>query len=116
MDGRAIMPLMRKVYTSDNIAIIGHLRQVLENQAIRCIVRNDFLFGGAGELPVNETWPELWVVDDRHADRARALVDAIVATAHVSEPSWRCASCGEQMEGQFTDCWRCGASRPGPGD
>ena len=112
MDGRAIVPLMRKVYTSDNIAIIGHLRQVLENQAIRCIVRNDFLFGGAGELPVNETWPELWVVDDRDADRARALVDAIVATAHVSEPSWRCASCGEQMEGQFTDCWRCGASRP----
>ena len=110
------MPLMRKVYTSDNIAIIGHLRQVLENQAIRCIVRNDFLLGGAGELPVNETWPELWVVDDRDADRARALVDAIVATAHVSEPPWRCASCGEQMEGQFTDCWRCGALRPEPGD
>ena len=106
------MRLMRKVYTSDSNAIIGHLRQVLENHAIPCIVRNDFLLGGAGELPVNETWPEIWVIDDADFDRARALVDAIVSTAHASEPPWLCASCGEQMEGQFTDCWRCGASRP----
>ena len=103
---------MRKVYTSDNSAIIGHLRQVLEDHTIPCIVRNDFLLGGAGELPVNETWPEIWVIDDGDFDRARALVDVIVATAHASQPPWHCASCGEQMEGQFTDCWRCGASRP----
>ena len=105
---------MRKVYATDNSAIIGHARQVLENHAIPCVVRNDFLLGGAGELPVNETWPEVWVIDDRDFDRARALVAAIVAAAHESEPPWRCASCGEQMEGQFTDCWRCGASRPEP--
>ena len=105
---------MRKVYTSHNSAIIGHVRQVLENHAIRSIVRNDFLLGGAGELPVNETWPEIWVVDDRDFDRARALVDAVVA-APVSDPPWRCALCGEQMEGQFTDCWRCGVARPEPG-
>ncbi len=109
------MPHMRKVYASDDSVFIGHVRQVLENHAIPCIVRNDFLAGGAGELPVNETWPEIWVTDDRDFDRARVLVDATVATAHVSEPSWRCASCSERMEGQFTDCWRCGASRPEPG-
>ena len=106
---------MRKVYTSDNIAIIGHLRQVLEHHAIPCIVRNDFLLGGAGELPVNETWPEIWVVDDEDVDRARALIDAIVATEPESEPPWLCVSCGEKVEGQFTDCWRCGASRPKTG-
>ena len=105
---------MRKVYATDNSAIIGHARQVLQNHAIPCVVRNDFLLGGAGELPVNETWPEVWVIDDRDFDRARALVAAIVAAAHESEPAWRCGSCDEQMEGQFTDCWRCGASRPEP--
>ena len=105
---------MRKVYTSHNSAIIGHVRQVLENHAIPCIVRNDFLIGGAGELPVNETWPEIWVADDRDFDRARALVDAIMEAADAPMVSWRCASCGEQMDGQFTDCWRCGASGPEP--
>ena len=109
------MRRMRKVYTSDNSAILGHARQVLENDSIRCIVRNDFLLGGAGELPVNETWPELWVIDDADFDRARALVDGIVAAARESASPWRCASCGEPMEGQFTDCWSCGAPRPEPG-
>lgn len=108
------MTHMRKVYASDNRIVVGHVRQVLENHAIPCVVRNEFLGGGAGELPVNETWPEVWVTDDRDFDRARALVEGIVTTAHQSEPPWRCASCGEQIEGQFTDCWRCGASRPEP--
>ena len=105
---------MRRVYVSHDSMIIGHARQVLENNAIRCIVRNDFLLGGAGELPVNETWPELWVVEDGDFERARALIDAIVetATASASDTPWHCTSCGERMEGQFTDCWACGASRP----
>ena len=110
------MQRMRKVYASHDSVIVGHMRQMLENHDIRCIVRNDFLLGGAGELPVNETWPEVWVVDDRDFDRARAFVDAIVATANMSDPPWCCGSCGEHMEGQFTDCWRCGAPRPGPTD
>ncbi len=25
--------------------------------------------------------------------------------------SWKCSRCGELLEGQFTDCWNCGASR-----
>ena len=104
--------LMRRIYVSHDSMIIGHARQVLENNAIRCIVRNDFLLGGAGELPVNETWPELWVVDDGEFERARALIDALVETATASAIPWDCGFCGERIEGQFTDCWACGASRP----
>lgn len=105
-------PAMRKVYSSHDSVIVGHARQVLDNHAIPCIVRNDFLLGGAGELPVNETWPELWVIDDGDFDRARDLIGAIVETTEASDTPWRCPSCGERMEGQFTDCWACGASRP----
>ena len=107
---------MRKVYASDDSLILGHVRQVLDNHAIGSIIRNDFLLGGAGEIPINETWPEVWITDDRNFERARALVDAVVAQAEASGPPWRCASCGELMEGQFTDCWRCGEPGPEPGD
>ena len=105
---------MRKVYESDNIAVIGHVRQVLEQHEIGCIVRNEFLFGGAGEIPINETWPEIWVTDDRDYIRARTLVDAVTTPTEPTEPRWQCRACGELIEGQFTDCWRCGASRPDP--
>ena len=64
---------MRKVYASDNTIILGHVRQVLEDHAIGCIVRNDFLLGASGEIPVNETWPEIWITDDRDFERAHAL-------------------------------------------
>ncbi len=102
---------MRKVYASDNHAIVGFVRQVLDDDAIPCIVRNDFLGGGAGDLPVNETWPEIWVIENRDFERALALVDAVLATDQAGKPAWRCTSCDELMEGQFTDCWRCGAAR-----
>lgn len=26
---------------------------------------------------------------------------------------WRCPECGEEIDAQFTDCWKCGTSRPG---
>jgi ribosomal protein L37AE/L43A len=29
-------------------------------------------------------------------------------------PDWTCPECGEQIEGQFTDCWKCGRGRPEP--
>ena len=106
---------MRKVYASDNGIILGHVRQVLESHAIGCVVRNDFLLGGAGEIPINETWPEVWVTDDRDFERARALVDAVAPEADATDPPWRCVSCEELVEGQFTDCWRCGGSGPRPG-
>jgi hypothetical protein len=25
---------------------------------------------------------------------------------------WTCSDCGEQLEPQFTQCWRCGAAGP----
>lgn len=107
---------MRKVYASHDSLIVGHVRQVLESHAIGCTVRNDFLLGGAGEIPINETWPEVWIIDDRDFERACTLVDAVVAQTGASDPPWRCTSCGELVEGQFTDCWRCGAPGPEAGD
>ncbi|MBF2759150.1 MAG: DUF2007 domain-containing protein [Ectothiorhodospiraceae bacterium AqS1] len=99
---------MHKVYASDNLAMLGYVRSMLEAHAIGFIVRNDFLAGAAGELPVNETWPEIWVVDDRDVERALALIETIVASPPAA-PDWQCPKCGRGIEGQFTDCWHCAA-------
>ena len=107
---------MRKIYSSDNFMLIGHLRQVLENNHVRCMVRNEHLIGGAGELPPIECWPELWVNEDFQFERARALVDAYVSDQSRTRHAWRCPCCGEPAEGQFTDCWKCGAERPAERD
>ena len=102
---------MKKVYSSDSFYLVGLLRQLLEDQHIKCITKNEYLLGGAGELPPTECWPELWVTDDEQVDRARSLVEAMLAIDMETATDWSCHGCGEAIEGQFSACWNCGETR-----
>ncbi len=102
---------MKLVYTSHSPLLVGHMRNLLETEGIRCVVRNMGLFGGAGELPPTAIWPELWV--ERPVDYERA--ERVIREAQEAEPAkegWTCRGCGERLEGQFTECWKCGRQRP----
>ena len=103
---------MRKVHTADSIIEIAHLRNVLEQAGIACIVRNERLGGVVGEIPFVECWPELWVLRNGDALQARGLIDSARA-ASVPHPDWICTACGERVEGQFDACWRCCAPDAG---
>ena len=104
--------IMKKVYTSPNLMMVGHVRNILESSGIPCVVRNQFLSVAMGEIPPIECWPELWVVDDDAFEQARGIVEDSIKSAETAKESWICPACGEEMEGQFTDCWNCGTSRP----
>lgn len=101
---------MKKVYSSDNVVIAGHIHSVLEANDIECHLRNMNLAGGIGELPINECWPEVWVNDEADYAIASALIENTLANADKNE-DWQC-QCNEIIEGQFDSCWSCGASRP----
>ncbi|MHC4331384.1 MAG: DUF7577 domain-containing protein, partial [Planctomycetota bacterium] len=32
-------------------------------------------------------------------------------TAGKGDTPWTCPNCGEEVEAQFTNCWKCGANR-----
>jgi hypothetical protein len=103
---------MKRIYSSDNPLIVGYLKQVLEANHIPCLTRNEYLQGGAGELPPIECWPELWIMEDFQEEKARALVAATLAPDPDAGAGWHCPGCGEPLEGQFTACWYCGTERP----
>jgi hypothetical protein len=100
---------LRKVHTAESLLEIAHLRNLLETEGIACIVRNERLAGALGEIPFVECWPELWVVENGYALRAREIVRAARAAVTDHGPDWQCACCGERVEGQFDACWRCAA-------
>lgn len=102
---------MRKVYTSSDAIMTGFLRGVLEDHAIRCLIKNEILQGATGELPPQETWPEIWVLEDREYDLARRLIEQATLPAKIYE-DWQCPACGEMIESQFSECWKCNTSRP----
>jgi hypothetical protein len=98
---------VRKVCSAESIVEIAHLRNLLEAAGIPCVVRNERLSGALGELPLFDCWPELWVVRNGDQLRARGLVDCARGMPNPRGPDWQCARCGEIVEGQFEECWRC---------
>lgn len=98
---------MKRVAIADTLAELGHLRDVLEQNGIACIMRNQHLSGALGELAIPWTSPELCVMRDDDAPLAKQLIAELRAPAETATP-WRCRHCDADNEGQFAACWRCG--------
>ena len=72
---------------------VMHIKHVLEMHDIACHIQGDYRSGAAGELPLTETWPELWVVDPSNVEEAKRLVAEALAPAGPAPPDWTCPSC-----------------------
>ena len=97
---------MKRVYRAATLLQVAHARNVLITAGIQCELRNQYLAGALGDLPMMETWPQLYVDD---ADERFALSALARAAAGSAGAPWICPGCGEESEAQFTQCWRCGA-------
>lgn len=99
---------MRKVFVSQNLIDVEMRKERLEQAGIRCMIKNQRLSGLAGEIPFAEIFPELWVIQDEDAYRARQVLDEELISQPSNPDAWVCAGCGEQHESQFSTCWKCG--------
>ncbi|NQV71306.1 MAG: DUF2007 domain-containing protein [Pseudohongiella sp.] len=100
---------MRRVYTSDNVTKAWHIRNVLEQHDIQAVVKNEQLYSVAGEVPITECMPEVWVGDLFFA-RADQIIRDIENSAEPEGQDWICNSCKEVNAGSFGLCWNCQAS------
>jgi hypothetical protein len=100
---------VKKLYTFNlsERALAGMFREFLRKEGIECVIRNEGLFAALGEIPFTECYPELWVVDNELYPRASNLLRQWMEKAS-ERPPWSCPDCGEQIEGQFCACWKCG--------
>lgn len=86
--------------------------EMLAQEGIDCLVKNDQLFSAVGELPFVECFPELWVVDDEVLPRARLLLEGwLRQDVEQIEKSWICPNCEERCGMQFELCWNCMTER-----
>ena len=106
---------MKRIYSATNPLMIGHLKNVLATFGIKCIAKNLDLISAAGGLPPIQCWPELWVIDDEKASKAKRILKKTLAPLASVKRSWVCDGCGENIEGQFSECWNCGRDRSGIG-
>jgi len=95
------------VFRAASLIQVAHARNVLLTAGIQSELRNQYLAGAMGDLPMLETWPQLFVDDTDEQAALRALARA---AAVPTGAAWTCERCGESLEPQFTSCWRCGSS------
>jgi hypothetical protein len=98
---------MKRVFRAASLIQVAHARNVLLTSGIQSELRNQYLAGALGDLPMLETCPQLYVED---ADEQAALRALARAAAVPAGASWTCEACGEVLEPQFTSCWRCGSA------
>jgi len=104
---------MKQIHTAKHALEAHVVKGFLESQGIEAVVRGEYLTSGWGELPVDLC--SVWITDDARFDQANRLLIAFLKGTLARElgaQSWQCPECSEILEGQFTECWNCGARRP----
>jgi hypothetical protein len=105
---------MKRVFSANAVAdegVLQLLKSMLEEAAITCMVRNETLSIGKGDIPATECVPELWILEDTDFLKANKIVDEWKRSNAEPHSSWLCPHCKETIEGQFTSCWKCGIER-----
>lgn len=100
---------MKRIYVANDPANAEIMKDYLAGHGIETCIKGALLWGGRGLLPV-DACPEIWVVNEEDAERARALALQLERTP-IEGRTWRCRRCGEQLGAQFTQCWNCGRDR-----
>ena len=101
---------MIKVYSHENIVQVHHIKNLLESNGIECAIKNEAITSLAGEVPMTECWPQVWLNDDNEKQRSLDLIFNYQEQDQNKE-NWTCTSCKENIESEFDICWNCGGSR-----
>ena len=95
---------MKLIYTNENYFLVHNIKNIVENANISTILKNEYTSSGAGELAPNETWLELWVINENDYNNAML---AITSAFHTHKKAWVCKNCLEKNDPAFEFCWQC---------
>ena len=100
---------MKRLITAPNLALATLWADLLSHAGIATTVQRAYASSIAGEVPPDQTLPELWVMEDDRLEAARRLLDQL---RHPMHRHWSCPGCGELVDGPFEQCWNCGTAMP----
>jgi len=104
---------MKRLTTAPNLALATLWADMLTHAGIDATVQRAYASSIAGELPPDQSQPEVWVMqadgDNDLLNKARSLLDDL---RHPQHRHWPCPGCGEIVDGPFEECWNCGQAMP----
>ena len=96
---------MKLVYTNESHFLASNIQNLIESEQIKTFIKNEFAQGAVGEISAIGSWPELWVVDDDHHERAVEIVK--LSQLNNTAIDWVCGNCSEKNDPSFEICWNC---------
>ena len=100
---------MKRLTTAPNLALATLWADLLTHAGVATSVQRRYASSIAGELPPDQTLPELWIDDHVPLDQARSLLHGLRNPPY---RRWFCVACRELIEGPFEECWNCRAPMP----
>lgn len=104
-------PMFRLMRAPD-LMLAQHWVNLLTQAGIACHLSNRYTQGGAGEIPVDQCGPDIWLENEHDRATAMEIIEGPTTNETASPLNWCCDRCAEWLEGQFTTCWKCGTARP----
>ena len=101
---------MKVVYKHENIAVLHSVKNILDQNAIECFVKDEYGSSMSARFGIENIFHELWLKDDQDFEKAKAIIDKEIENPEPSEP-WTCTGCNEENEGSFEVCWKCQTER-----
>ncbi|HEY5648163.1 MAG TPA: DUF2007 domain-containing protein [Nitrospiria bacterium] len=99
---------MRMIFAAIDESEAAFVISLLESEGIPAQLWS--VRGEGGQTP-----PQIWLLNDGDFDAASKVVQDYVERLEAPPAggeSWTCAGCGEEHEPSFSECWKCGRSRP----
>ncbi len=105
-----ILPdFVKRLLSAPNLALATLWADLLSGAGVATTVQRQYASSIAGEVPPDQTLPELWVSDDGQLEQARTLLHQL---RHPPQRHWACPGCHEVIDGPFEQCWNCGVAMP----
>jgi rubrerythrin len=100
---------MKRLQSAPNLALATLWADLLNQAGVPTTVQRQYASSIAGEVPVDQTLPELWIQDADQYEHAKRLLQEL---RHPVARRWQCPGCSELIEGPFEQCWNCGTVMP----
>ena len=98
---------MKRVYSAPTLPDAHLVMGLLVQAGLDARVFNENAQSVMGEIPVQQAWPQVWIMDDADAARAHELIRQFEQADGQADPVL-CPHCHEENPANFQTCWNCG--------
>lgn len=106
---------MLRLFSHHDRFEVYRIFNMLDDAGIPCFVKNELIQGAIGDIPPQDSEPEVWLHDVQWEDKAKQLISEFnreqQSMQSENQSPWICANCDENNEPSFNVCWMCQASR-----